>query len=84
MRLSDGQLGALRNLLAKRDGGVVGWISIVAARELTDLGFADRTQSGWRITAAGAAALDLSPPPRAGSGDVVRGRFPNRAGPLEP
>ena len=62
MRLSEGQLDALRNLSAKEKGAVVGWISIGAARALTDLGFADRTQGGWRITPAGAAALDMARP----------------------
>jgi hypothetical protein len=83
VKLSDDQLDALRNLSAKANGGVVGWISIAAARGLTDLGFADRTQCGWRITPAGAAALDLSPPPGNAVSSVVRDRFPNGARALE-
>ena len=84
MRLSGGQLDALRNLSVKQDGGVVDWISIAAARGLTDLGFAERTQSGWRITSAGAAALGLAPAPRSAGAAVVRGRFPNRTRPAKP
>jgi len=84
VRLSDGQLDALRNLSAKQDGGVVGWISIAAARGLTDLGFADRTQSGWRITPAGVAALDLAAPPSKPASTVVPLRFSDRAAPVEP
>ena len=82
MRLSDGQLDALRNLSAKQDGDLVGWISIGAARGLTDLGFAARTQSGWRITPAGAAVLDMARPPIRAGGTVVPLQRPNRAGPL--
>lgn len=84
VRLSDSQLAALRNLSAKEGGGTIGWISIAAARSLADLGLADRAQYGWRITPAGAAALDLAPPPRSASSTVVRGRFPSRSSPTEP
>ena len=84
VRLSDGQLDALRNLSIKQDGGVVDWISIAAARGLTDLGFAERTQSGWRITSAGAAALGLAPSPRSAGATVVRDRFPQRVSPAKP
>jgi len=57
MRLTDGQLQALRNLSRKVGGYDVGWIVIADARGLTDLGFAARTRSGWQITAAGASVL---------------------------
>jgi hypothetical protein len=58
LTLTDGELEALRNLAQKKSGLAVGWISIAQARGLTDLGFAARTQSGWQITAAGAALLE--------------------------
>ena len=82
VRLSDGQLDALRNLSAKKEGAVVGWISIAAARALTDLGFANRTQSGWRITASGAAALNLARPRGDAGGEVVALKVPDLTGPL--
>jgi hypothetical protein len=59
VRLSAGQLGALRNLAGKKAGDVVGWVKIAAARELTDLGFAARNRSGWEITPSGEAVLAL-------------------------
>jgi hypothetical protein len=83
MTLSDGQLKALRNLSGKKDGAVVGWISIAAARGLTDLGFAARNQSGWQITRAGAAALDLATPRSNAGGTIVQLRFPDRTRPLD-
>lgn len=73
--LTDGQLEALRNLSHKKDGDLVGWISIAEARGLTELGLAVRTRSGWEITAAGLAALSSEPPPEEPQGDVVRPRF---------
>jgi hypothetical protein len=64
-------LVALENLGRKKAGLEVDWINIADARALTDLGLAERTQSGWVITAAGAAALEAlgaaptgSPPDR--------------------
>jgi hypothetical protein len=57
MGLSSGQLAALENLAAKQSGQDVGWISIAAAREITDLGLAERHGGGWKITAAGQAAI---------------------------
>ena len=57
MKLTDGQLSALRNLSRKKAGLEVGWIVIADALGLTDLGFAARNPSGWQITAAGAAQL---------------------------
>ena len=57
MRLTTGQLNALRNLARKKAGLDVGWIVIADALGLTDLGFAERNRSGWQITAAGAALL---------------------------
>lgn len=83
MRLTESQIDALRNLSAKEGGAAVGWISIATARGLTDLGFAHRTQAGWRITPAGAAALDMAPLPDDTACAVVRGRFADHAGPLE-
>ena len=73
--LSDGQLGALRNLSAKRAGAVVGWISISDARGLTDLGLAMRNRSGWQITDAGAAALEQVCEPPGPHDTVVRYAF---------
>ncbi len=55
--LSPAQLEALSNLARKKAGDAVGWVAIAEARELTDLGFAARTRSGWEITEAGEAEL---------------------------
>ncbi len=57
MDLSGGELTALRNLSQKELGQDVDWISIADARALTKLGLAERSRSGWRITAEGEAAL---------------------------
>ena len=57
MRLTPGQLNALRNLSRKKAGLEVGWIVIADALGLTHLGFAARNRSGWQITAAGASLL---------------------------
>ena len=57
MRLTPGQLDALRNLARKKAGLEVGWIVIADALGLTNLGFAARNRSGWQITAAGASLL---------------------------
>jgi hypothetical protein len=57
LRLTPGQMDALRNLARKKAGLQVGWIVIADALGLTDLGFAARNRSGWQITAAGAALL---------------------------
>ncbi len=57
MALTPGQRIALANLARKQAGEAVAWINIADARALTELGFADRGREGWRITAAGAAAL---------------------------
>jgi hypothetical protein len=55
--LTEDQRTALSNLARKLAGHEVGFISIADARALTDLGLAERNRSGWRITAAGEAAL---------------------------
>jgi hypothetical protein len=55
--LSPAQFDALANLARKKAGDEVGWVAIAEARELTDLGFALRTRSGWEITDAGEAVL---------------------------
>jgi len=55
--LSPAQFDALSNLARKKAGDEVGWVAIAQARELTDLGLALRTRSGWEITDAGEAAL---------------------------
>jgi hypothetical protein len=57
LRLTGGQLDALRNLARKKAGQEVGWIGIADARGLTELGFAARNRSGWQITPAGASLL---------------------------
>ncbi|HVM99625.1 MAG TPA: hypothetical protein VMT68_05370 [Caulobacteraceae bacterium] len=59
MKLTAGQLEALRNLDRKKAGLDVSWIAIGDARQLTDLGFAARNRSGWQITPAGASVLAL-------------------------
>ena len=81
MRLTDSQLDALRNLSRKKAGLDVGWIVIADARELTELGFATRTRSGWQITPAGESLLthqDLSAEPQP-AGQLVSGGWPARA-----
>jgi hypothetical protein len=57
MPISDLELHALRNLADKQSGEAVEWISIAAARALTELGLARRTRSGWEITAEGLALI---------------------------
>jgi len=57
MILPEGQLAALQNLARKQAGEAVDWIGIADARALTELGLAERTGNGWRITSAGAAAV---------------------------
>jgi hypothetical protein len=74
--LSGGQLEALRNLALKKAGVEVGWIAITEARELTELGFAERTRSGWQITPAGEAALDLQSPVVDKGDNIVTVQFP--------
>ncbi len=59
MELSAGQLTALRNLASKQAGGDVDWINIGDARALTELGLAERSREGWKITPAGAETLRL-------------------------
>lgn len=55
--LTSKQLGALRNLAAKRDGAVTAFLNISDAQRLTELGLACRSRQGWDITAAGSAYL---------------------------
>lgn len=70
MTLSARLMTALENLADKKAGKDVGWINIADARELTDLGLAQRSREGWDITTAGALELaarnagdtDPSPP----------------------
>ena len=57
MTLSDRLFATLDNLSRKKAGEAVDWINIADARELTDMGLAQRSREGWDITAAGAAAL---------------------------
>ena len=73
MALTDGQLTALKNLARKQAGEVVDWIKISDARELTELGLAERGREGWHITAAGQAALSGlgAEPTQDNGGDVV-------------
>jgi len=61
--LSKSLIVALRNLAGKRDGQAVPWTNIADARNLTDLGLARRTPSGWSISTAGEAALESLPSP---------------------
>jgi hypothetical protein len=81
VRLSEGQLDALRNLAHKRGGELVGWISIPDAQELTELGLAIRTRSGWEITEAGLAALNGEAARPPSDGVVVRPQFGPRPPP---
>ena len=70
MSLSARLLAALDNLARKKAGQSVDWINIADARELTDLGLAERSREGWKITAAGVSTIaacgsckgDQSPP----------------------
>lgn len=57
MTLSNRQRNALANLARKQDGKEVDWINIADARRLAELGWAERTRSGWKITGAGLSAL---------------------------
>jgi ribosomal protein S19E (S16A) len=57
MPLTADQLTALKNLNRKEAGEAVDWISISAARQLTELGLAERTAQGWKITNAGRQSL---------------------------
>ena len=70
MALPDGQLVALKNLARKQAGEVVDWINISDARGLTELGLAERGREGWRITAAGQAALAAMGPQEVADGDA--------------
>jgi hypothetical protein len=68
MTLPDALLTALRNLADKQAGAEVGWINIADAQALTEQGLAQRTPSGWTITAKGEAVIAgvevrLSPAP---------------------
>lgn len=62
MTLPPGQLTALRNLDGKSAGVDVDWINISDARALTELGLAERSREGWRITDAGKAHLSRTAP----------------------
>ena len=55
MNLGRELLIALQNLETKSLGASVDWINIADAATLTQLGFAERSRSGWRITEAGKA-----------------------------
>jgi hypothetical protein len=57
MTLSADQLDTLRQLSRKKAGAEIGWVRIAAARELTVLGLALRSPSGWQITADGEASV---------------------------
>jgi len=72
MPLSPDRIGALRNLARKQNGDPVGWIAIAEAQGLTEIGYARRSQNGWKITASGLEALsllDLTASPR--TGDIL-------------
>jgi hypothetical protein len=58
--LSGDQIHALRNLARKQAGEDVDWISISAARALTDLGYAERTAGGWIISQLGSTTLSAT------------------------
>jgi hypothetical protein len=64
--LTDIHVGALKTLAVRRGGSLTPFLNIAAARHLTDLGLAARSQQGWQITPAGSAHLArLGPPPLA-------------------
>lgn len=71
--LTPNLVAALTNLRRKEAGEEVGWISIIAARALADLGLADRTADGWRINPAGHAALSAETAPTAEIRPITRG-----------
>ncbi|MDB5451703.1 MAG: hypothetical protein JWO33_281 [Caulobacteraceae bacterium] len=56
--LSSGQIHALQ-VLARKKAGEDGtpFVNIADARQLTELGLAERSREGWDITAAGSAWL---------------------------
>ena len=58
--LTTDQVHALRNLARKQAGEDVDYISISAARALTDMGYAERTASGWIISKLGNATLSTT------------------------
>lgn len=58
--LSSDHIHALRNLARKQAGEDVDYISISAARALTDMGYAERTASGWIISQLGNATLSTT------------------------
>ncbi len=76
VHLSEARVAALRNLSRKQAGHEVGWIAITEAQGLTDLGFAERSRSGWQITESGQAALALLEAAKSGSEDADILRFP--------
>ena len=55
--LTPNQRQALANLARKAAGEAVDWINISDARALTELGLAERSREGWKITDLGAQAL---------------------------
>jgi hypothetical protein len=61
MDISERQLVALRNLARKQAGEEVDWINISDARALVELGLAERSREGWKITTAGEAAIKDAP-----------------------
>ena len=70
--LTDTQLHALQRLAEKKAGATVPFINIAAARALSELGFAARSQEGWDITPEGSAVLAQRAPPPA-SADPTSG-----------
>ena len=57
--LTDGQIRALENLGREQAGEPAPWINISDARALTELGLAERTREGWKITDEGTGVLAL-------------------------
>ena len=55
--LTDAQLNALQNLALKKTGKEAPFITIGAARALTEMGLAERSREGWDITPEGSALL---------------------------
>jgi hypothetical protein len=64
-------VSALDNLARKQAGEDVAWINISAAQALTELGLAQRTPEGWRITSNGLLAQVAATPTAAAQDGAI-------------
>lgn len=55
--LTDVELHALQRLAEKKAGAAIPFLNIAAARKLSELGLAERSEEGWDITPEGSALL---------------------------